>query len=209
MPSSTASGQASDPTTAGESADSTRERIVAAAKEEFARHGIAGARVDRIAKQARTSKERVYAYFRGKDALYAHVAERELTALAEATQMDPADLPGYAGHLFDHFTARPDHYRLITWGRLELTESAANTTGPLQATIARKLDQLRDAQSIGLLDPAWDPVDVLALINQIATTWAGQPEIGAAAADQAAYPSIAARRAALVTAVEHLFPRAS
>nr|WP_250853640.1 hypothetical protein [Streptomyces rhizosphaericus] len=38
-------------------------------------------------------------------------------------------------------------------------------------------------------------------------TWAGQPEIAAAAADQAVDPSIAARRAALVAAVEHMFPR--
>ncbi|MFJ3041606.1 MULTISPECIES: TetR family transcriptional regulator [Streptomyces] len=212
MPRSTSPGQPPDARTSGESTDSTRQRIVAAAKEEFARHGIAGARVDRIAKQARTSKERVYAYFRSKEALYAHVAERETTALIEATQLDPADLPGYAGILFDHFTARPDHYRLITWGRLELAESAddsesADDTSPLQATIAGKLDKLRDAQRIGLLDPAWDPVDVLALINQIAMTWAGQPEIAAAAADQAVDPSVTARRAALVTAVERMFPR--
>jgi len=209
MPRSTTPGQTPDAATAGEPADSTRQRIIAAAKDEFARHGIAGARVDRIAKQARTSKERVYAYFRSKEALYAHIAERELTALVEATQLDPADLPGYTGILFDHFTAHPDHYRLITWGRLELTESAADTANPLQATIARKLDQLRDAQRIGLLDPAWDPVDVLALVNQIATTWVGQPEIGTAAGDQAADPSAAARRATLVTAVERLFPRTS
>ncbi|MEU1874537.1 AcrR family transcriptional regulator [Streptomyces ambofaciens] len=212
MPRSTSPGQTPDAPTSGESTDSTRRRIVAAAKEEFARHGIAGARVDRIAKQARTSKERVYAYFRSKEALYAHVAERETTALIEATQLDPADLPGYAGILFDHFTARPDHYRLITWGRMELAESADGTeaagdTSPLQATIAGKLDKLRDAQRVGLLDPVWDPVDVLALINQIAMTWAGQPEIAAAAADQAVDPSVAARRAALVTAVERMFPR--
>ncbi|WP_373310185.1 helix-turn-helix domain-containing protein, partial [Streptomyces purpurascens] len=43
--------------------------MLAAAMEEFAGHGIAGARVDRIAKLAKTSKERVYAYFRSKDAL--------------------------------------------------------------------------------------------------------------------------------------------
>ncbi|MFF7984142.1 TetR family transcriptional regulator [Streptomyces sp. NPDC007901] len=200
-----------DPTAeppAPEGADSTRERIVAAATDEFARHGIAGARVDRIAKQARTSKERVYAYFRGKEALYGHVAAKELTELAEATRMDPADLPGYAGCLFDHFTARPDHHRLITWGRLELADSAVADTGtdPTRAAIARKLDQLRQAQQAGQLDPAWDPVDVLALVNQIATTWAAQTEIGAAA-EQAADPSIAARRAAVVAAVERLFPR--
>ncbi|AUN41833.1 TetR family transcriptional regulator [Tsukamurella tyrosinosolvens] len=208
MSRSASSAQTSDVAIAGDSADSTRQRIVAAGKEEFARHGIAGARVDRIAKQARTSKERVYAYFRSKEALYAHVAERETIALIETTQLDPADLPGYAGILFDHFADRPDHYRLITWGRLELAESAGNTTtSRLQATIAGKLDKLRDAQRAGLLAPVWDPIDILALINQIAMTWAGQPEIAAAAADQAVDPSITARRAALVTAVERMFPR--
>ncbi|MFE6818249.1 TetR family transcriptional regulator [Streptomyces sp. NPDC057677] len=193
--------------TAGDARADTRLRIIAAAKDEFARHGIAGARVDRIAKEARTSKERVYAYFSSKEALYRHVAEEELTALVEATQLDTADLPGYAGILFDHFTAHPDHYRLITWGRLELAASA-DAADLMQATISRKLDQLRDAQRAGLLDPGWEPVDVLALINQIATTWVGQPEIAAAAAPQADGTS-AARRAALVTAVERLFPRTS
>ncbi|WP_460061499.1 TetR family transcriptional regulator [Streptomyces sp. YKOK-I1] len=191
---------------AQDGADSTRERIVTAARDEFARHGIAGARVDRIAKQARTSKERVYAYFRGKEALYAHVSARELALVAEATPMDPADLPGYAGRLFDHFTvARPDHHRLIAWGRLEL----AGTAAPVQATVTRKVEQLREAQRAGLLDPAWDPVDILALVNQIATTWATQTEIGAVAAEKAADPSLDARRSALVGAVERLFPRAT
>ncbi|MET7403936.1 helix-turn-helix domain-containing protein, partial [Dactylosporangium sp. NPDC005572] len=54
--------------------DSTGDRIIAAAVTEFAQHGIAGARVERIARAARTSKERVYAYFRSKEALYRFVA---------------------------------------------------------------------------------------------------------------------------------------
>lgn len=204
MPRATTSRRTPDTTTADARTD-TRQRIIDAAKEEFARYGIAGARVDRLAKQARTSKERVYVYFSSKEALYQHVAEQEITALVEATQLDTADLPGYAGILFDHFTAHPDHYRLITWGRLELAGDT-DTADPLQATITRKIDQLADAQAAGLLDPHWDPVDVLALINQIATTWAGQPEIAAAAAQRAADTSTAARRTALVTAVERLFP---
>ncbi|MGQ4389160.1 TetR family transcriptional regulator [Streptomyces sp. SAS_270] len=201
-----------DPTSlpaAPESADSTRERIVAAATDEFARHGIAGARVDRIAKQARTSKERVYAYFRGKEALYAYVSLLEMARVAQATPMDPADLPGYAGRLYDHFTiTRPDHHRLITWGRLELAGTAASSSADtVRDTIAGKIGQLRDAQRAGRLDPAWDPVDILALVNQIATTWAAQTEIGAVAAEHATDPSPAARRVAVVTAVERLFPR--
>ncbi|MBV1940567.1 TetR family transcriptional regulator [Streptomyces sp. BV286] len=199
------SGQTAAPTTGG---DTTRERILAAAMEEFAGHGIAGARVDRIAKLAKTSKERVYAYFRSKDALYAAVAAREYVVIAEATQMDPSDLPGYAGRLFDYFVARPDHHRLITWGRLELQGTTAGADDPDQAVITRKIDQLRQVQQAGQLDPAWDPADVLALVNQIAMTWASQPELSKAAAAHAADPTTAARRAAVVTAVEQLFPRA-
>lgn len=208
MPRSTTTDPTSGPS-APEGADSTRERIVAAATDEFARHGIAGARVDRIAKQARTSKERVYAYFRGKEALYAHVSLRELVRVAQATPMDPTDLPGYAGRLFDHFTVtRPDHHRLITWGRLELADTDAPPgADTIRETVSRKIDQLREAQRAGQLDQDWDPVDVLALVNQIATTWAAQTEIGAVAAEQAADPSLTARRAALVAAVERLFPR--
>ncbi|MEU6200872.1 TetR family transcriptional regulator [Streptomyces sp. NPDC047061] len=210
MPRSTPTDPTSEPA-APEGADSTRARIVAAATDEFARHGIAGARVDRIARQARTSKERVYAYFRGKEALYAHVSLLELARVAEATPMDPADLPGYAGRLFDHFTLTcPDHHRLITWGRLELADTAASPgADPIRKTVARKIEQLHEAQRAGQLDPTWDPVDVLALVNQIATTWAAQTEIGAVAAEQAADPSLAARRAAVVSAVERLFPRAT
>lgn len=36
----------------------------------------------------------------------------------------------------------------------------------------RRLGQLRQAQQAGELSPARDPADVLALVNQIATTWA-------------------------------------
>lgn len=95
-------------------------------------------------------------------------------ALAEATPMDPADLPGYAGRLFDHFTARPDHYRLIAWGRLEVADTAAAHDNPIQVSTARKLEQLRQEQQAGQVDPAWGPVDVLALVSQLAL-YLGRP----------------------------------
>ncbi|QDY78006.1 TetR family transcriptional regulator [Streptomyces qinzhouensis] len=186
--------------------DSTRERIVDAAAAEFSRYGIAGARMDRIAKQARTSKERVYAHFRGKEALYAFVVTRELAAITEATRMDPADLPGYAGRLFDHFTEHPEHFRMIAWGRLEMSEAAAGE--PTRAAGARKTEQLRHAQAAGHLDPAWDPVDVLALVGQIATTWTAQTEMADVATRHARDTTLAARRTAVIEAVERIFPTA-
>ncbi|WP_433562963.1 TetR family transcriptional regulator [Nocardia sp. CA-151230] len=181
-------------------ADSTRDRIVEAAKAEFARHGIAGARIDRIAKSAKTSKERVYAYFRGKEELYRFVAARELDAVAEATRMDPTDLPGYAGRVHDYFTSHPDNLRLMRWGQLEFADNA-----PDDAThdiVSRKTAQLRRAQQDGHLDRSWDPLDILMFVNQLAMAWADQPDLATGERDA----FLAARRAAIITAVERLFP---
>lgn len=187
--------------------DSTRERIVAAAAAEFAAHGIAGARVDRIAKAARTSKERVYAHFRSKEALYGFVAAQALGVAAEAIAMDPTDLPAYAGRLLDYFAAHPEHYRLIQWGRLELgTGPDDDAPGPYAGTILPKIEAIRRAQLAGDLDPSWDPGDVLALVSQIAMTHLDQPGVAAVARHAATDPALAARRAAAVRAVRLLFP---
>jgi AcrR family transcriptional regulator len=55
--------------------DATRKRILAAARNEFARHGLGGARVDRIAEQADTNKRMLYHYFGNKEDLYQHTLE--------------------------------------------------------------------------------------------------------------------------------------
>lgn len=185
-------------------ADSTRDRIIAAATADFARHGIAGARIERIAKAARTSKERLYAYFRSKEELYATVAAHELAAVADATRLDPTDLPGYAGRVHDYFTTHPDRLRLMHWGRLELAGSP-DPDGPVQATVRHKTGQLRDAQKAGYLDPAWDPADILVFVNQLAMSWAGQTDL-LPADEEARSTFLADRRAAIVGAVQRLFP---
>ncbi len=49
---------------------STQRKLLAAARLEFARNGLAGARVDDIAARAGVNKQLVYHYFGDKDALY-------------------------------------------------------------------------------------------------------------------------------------------
>ncbi|MEZ0109076.1 AcrR family transcriptional regulator [Catenulispora sp. EB89] len=187
--------------------DSTRDRIVAAATAEFAQHGIAGARIERIAKAAKTSKERVYAHFRSKEALYRYVADRELAAVAEAARMDPADLPEYAGRIHDYFVRHPDRHRLMDWGRLEFP-GTPDLDSPMHKTIRFKVEQLRRAQEAGQLDPAWEPLDILIFVHQIATAWAGQLGLASAEAGLVREPSPAARRAAIIAAVQRMFPAA-
>jgi AcrR family transcriptional regulator len=59
----------------GRDADMTRQRILKAAKAEFAKHGLAGARVDAIAARAKANKRMIYHYFAGKDDLFRAVLE--------------------------------------------------------------------------------------------------------------------------------------
>jgi AcrR family transcriptional regulator len=52
-----------------------RARILSTAREEFARHGLGGARVDRIAKVSGVNKRMLYLHVGNKDALFAAVLE--------------------------------------------------------------------------------------------------------------------------------------
>ncbi|MFF4507081.1 TetR family transcriptional regulator [Streptomyces sp. NPDC001401] len=97
----------------------TKERILAAATAEFAAHGVAGARVDRIAAEAKANKRAIYDYFGDKNKLFAVVLERVLADLAQAVPPSD-DLPGYAERLFDYHRAHPEALRLVMWEALEI-----------------------------------------------------------------------------------------
>ncbi|WP_454855372.1 hypothetical protein [Promicromonospora soli] len=92
-------------------------------------------------------------------------------------------------------------------GPAQLDTASTSPDDAVRAADAAMVEQLRDAQKSGVLDPAWDPADVLALLNQIAWTWAGQPELLPEDPEgRAAF--LRERRTTAVTAVERLFPSA-
>jgi TetR/AcrR family transcriptional regulator len=66
----------------------SRERILAAALREFSDHGLAGARVDRIARRARINKRMLYSYFGAKNDLYREVMRQRFALLT--AQLDRA-----------------------------------------------------------------------------------------------------------------------
>ncbi|SAL83470.1 TetR family transcriptional regulator [Caballeronia arvi] len=55
--------------------EGTRRRILEAATEQFAKFGLAGARVDAIAAAAGTNERMLYYYFESKEGLYVAVLE--------------------------------------------------------------------------------------------------------------------------------------
>src|SRR2546428_10987492 len=100
-------------------AESTKQRILAAASEEFSRHGFAGARIDRIAELAGANKRMIYAYFGDKDRLYESLMELRIAEWAEAVPFTPDDLGAYAAARFDYMRANPDVRRLAAWRTFE------------------------------------------------------------------------------------------
>ena len=72
-------------------AERAREDILAIATEEFARKGLAGARVDEIAARTHTVKRMIYYYFSSKEGLYKAVLARcydEIRSIEAAIDVD-------------------------------------------------------------------------------------------------------------------------
>jgi AcrR family transcriptional regulator len=162
-------------------AEATRRRLLDAAAREFAEHGIAGARVDRIAAAARSNKAQIYHYFTNKDGLFeAVMSELARDTLREAP-IDATDLPEYAGRLFDRFVDDPVKERLAKWYRLEGEGYAAVEV--VVAGTRDKLAAITDAQEQGLLTSRFTPVELLALVVHLSALWgSATPELGAHAA---------------------------
>jgi AcrR family transcriptional regulator len=64
--------------------DETQRRIMAAAKVEFSKNGLGGARVDVIAARAKANKRMMYHYFGNKEKLFQLVLEDAYAAFREA-----------------------------------------------------------------------------------------------------------------------------
>src|SRR5580700_11036480 len=69
---------------AGRDPERTRQEILDVALREFARNGYAGARVDEIAANTRTTKRMIYYYFGGKEQLYIAVLEHAYSVARDA-----------------------------------------------------------------------------------------------------------------------------
>jgi AcrR family transcriptional regulator len=75
---------APEPRRSKRDAVATKAAIVAAALEEFAGLGLAGARIDEIARAARVNKALLYYYFESKEHLYEGVVEQMFVAMTDA-----------------------------------------------------------------------------------------------------------------------------
>jgi AcrR family transcriptional regulator len=152
----------------------TKQSIFDAATAEFAEHGIAGARVDRIAASAGANKQLIYVHFGNKRKLFEAVAAEHVRRFMEAVPFDATDLPGWVGRAFDFFVAHPEVPQLGAWHALEPGESE-HPIGAIEDAIAKRTREIRRAQAGGIVDSSIPPAELLAIVNALVRAWVVAP----------------------------------
>ncbi|MEX1652248.1 TetR family transcriptional regulator [Streptomyces pseudovenezuelae] len=158
--------------------EATRARIFEAAVAEFARHGIAGARIDRIAAQAKANKQLIYAYFGNKAELFTKVLGKAMLDLAVAVPVDPDDIENWIDRLMDYHEAHPEVLRLLFWEGLEYgSGTELPDEAERQEHYRLKVETLRDGQARGAVTDAIPPRDLLFLLIAVANWAAVVPQM--------------------------------
>ncbi|EHP40717.1 TetR family transcriptional regulator [Cupriavidus basilensis OR16] len=100
--------------------EGTRRRILDAATEEFAKGGLAGARVDQIARRAETNERMLYYYYGSKEGLFLAVLEKQYAEFRAAEEQlhiveeDPvAAVRTLARFVWDWYYRNPEFIRLV------------------------------------------------------------------------------------------------
>jgi AcrR family transcriptional regulator len=183
-------------------AAASKQRLLTAAAAEFVAHGVAGARVDRIAAAAGANKRLIYDYFGDKDALFDAVLERFTEDAVGAVPIDADDLPAYAGRLFDYHCDNPDLLRLLTWARLE-GRTTSSAQEQRRASYRRRAAAIEDAQRNGTVTTAYRGAQLLDLIESVAVGWTAAAR-GVLATPRQLKAERAAQRDAITEAVRRI-----
>lgn len=103
----------------------TKAKILAAAETEFAQKGLAGARVDNIARISGFNKNMIYQYYQSKEKLYETVIYNEYSKLSELENVIIEKDLGYKEKIqtivreyFLFLKLNPNFVRLIMWENL-------------------------------------------------------------------------------------------
>ncbi|MEV1062867.1 TetR family transcriptional regulator [Streptomyces sp. NPDC050263] len=157
--------------------EATRARIFDAAVAEFARYGVAGARVDRIAAEAKANKQLIYAYFGNKAELFTRVLAKAMLDLAVAVPVDADDVEGWIDGVMDYHVTHPEVLRLLFWEGLEYGVAELPDEAERQEHYREKIAVIRDGQDRGVVTDAIPAADLLFLLIALANWAAVVPQM--------------------------------
>ena len=148
----------------------TRSRILEAATDEFTKHGLGGARVDRIAKRAGTNERMLYYYFVSKEQLFLTVLENVYINLAEAEKaleldhLEPVEaVKKLIEFIWNYYVEHPEFISLINTENLheakylKKSRRLAQLVSPVQDNIREILQR---GQEGGVFRGGIDPAEV-------------------------------------------------
>ncbi len=150
--------------------EATRQAILCAATGEFARHGLAGARVDRIAERAGINKRMLYYYFGQKEGLFLAVLEgayqriRAEERQLNLTQVEPTEaIRRLVAFTWNYYIANPEFLTLLNTENLHRAQHLKKSSivrtlhSPFVAMIGEVLERGRKA---GVFRAGVDPVQL-------------------------------------------------
>jgi AcrR family transcriptional regulator len=181
-------------------AEETKAKILDAAMAEFSTYGIAGARVERIAKTVGCNKNLLYIYFDSKENLFNTVLEHNLGRVYDELVFSADDLPGYAGRIFDFGMAHPDLMRLLLWS---LLEQPAGSHQVRKSSQEEKVVALATLQQRGQVGDRFPPEFLLTVIMTVANAWSAAGPFGSTL-DPDADQDRASIRAHVISVIELL-----
>lgn len=158
-------------------ADRSQALILLGARDEFASHGLAGARMDRIAQRAGLNKRLIYYYFGSKDELFLAVLENVYADIRDAEQalhlrdMGPADaIRRLTEFTWTYYLEHPEFITLLNSANLHQARHLSQSkrvremNSPLIQTLGEILEKgRRDGVLRGGIDPLQLYISIAAL----------------------------------------------
>ncbi len=172
--------------------DVTRSALLRAAVDEFQKYGLAGARVDRIAREAGVNKRMIYHYFGDKEGMFAHAIATELDVLFSG---DHERVEDWVEAVCARMT--PSAARLVLWQALEGLPDTGEPSDALSALVALIEAAVADGRMPKDVDApafAWCLLGLCVLPDAVST----EPQMGAESTTDSPADSRADSRAGLI-----------
>lgn len=158
-------------------AEATKRRILQAARSEFARCGLGGARIERIAEAARTNKRMLYYYFGNKDDLFLAALEATYDDIRSAERklnmeaLAPLDaIERLVRFTWDYFVEHPEFMMMLNSENLhnakhlKKSKQIHTMNSPLIAMLAKILRRgVREGAIRSGIDPLQLYISIAAL----------------------------------------------
>jgi TetR/AcrR family transcriptional regulator len=157
--------------------NTTEEKIIQSAMKEFSSYGLAGARVDRIARTAKINKAMIYYHFKSKEKLYEAILSifseginKSIENVIQDGRLDKEKLYSVTSVYIDHIcNLDPDFIRIMlreisSGGKYFRKIIFPNTLQPISSLLVENITREIENKAIRPLNPFYLIIQILGSI---------------------------------------------